>query len=278
MCLFQGDVSNVNATKILVSPIIVTPEEKQSWQLTVYSNKVAANGEAAMILPFPKSECKLVDFSHYPTLFDDLKQVWPEPRNSFSFGVGAESDSVLAVVSVGSYQVSIVPDLDDFSRLSDTFVLHPSLKTFLLKEYPTGFSFLVCKLDQTKQYRPLAYIHGQMKPGKLFVPTMHFHLKQKLSTNPEFFGMHVDDDDVDLDWDHEIYAWNSALAHCLPIEWKDKQFVGNRHALHVRSPLSWPLKFYKMPQGFPNLKAMAAYKIGPDYKANHDTLLDVIDW
>jgi hypothetical protein len=74
----------------------------------------------------------------------------------------------------------------------------PELYQFFGNHYNREFSFLCCKLKRgTEAYEPLCYSHPMHSSGKLFVPTMHYH---------------VHDNEVDTDtadWDHTIYSVNT---------------------------------------------------------------------
>ncbi len=239
MCLIQGDVESVRNTKILVAPLETKEDEKESYgQLTIYSNQVAlGKNSGAMVLPFPKSPCKLVDLSDYDTLFAELELLWPR---LLSLG-----KSKLAVEQVGSYKASIVTDIADFDQLSDIFVIDPQMKEFLIKQYPKDFSFVVCLLDQDKKYHPFAYLHGRSTPNLLFIPTMHYH-------------QHSVGDPVHPDWDHKIYVVNAKMTD-VPTAFLVLENDG--------SLIRYPDKL-----SIPAIKSITGYKISPHqhYRKNHD--------
>ena len=58
MCLFIGPVANVSKTKILVAPLT-----GGTRQLIVYQNDVEGAARNAMVLPVPKGNVELLDFS-----------------------------------------------------------------------------------------------------------------------------------------------------------------------------------------------------------------------
>jgi hypothetical protein len=94
----------------------------------------------------------------------------------------------LEVFQNGSYATSVVPELSDFSRLEDkVFEVEAEVLEFMTKQYPTDYSFVVCKLEGKKEYHPFGYIHDTLPSGSMFIPTMHYHthddengLKQEL--------------------------------------------------------------------------------------------------
>ena len=172
----------------------------------------------AMILPIPlprnsrtgvvsdHSDIRMVDVSKCETLFDDLDAVFPQNHygtRSFAQTLSVQSKNSiesLAVKRSGSYRYSVVPSLSDFDKLrKDVFNVDVShVKNLLSDHYKKQFAFLVCIIDKSAVYSPIAYIHPSN--GRfLFVPTLH---------------KHGDDDHVDSqtsDWDHSIYSIDRAL-------------------------------------------------------------------
>ncbi len=237
MCIIQGGAKLVADTKILVAPI-VSSIDAEPQQFTVYCNKVSLEAkQGAMILPFPKSACTFFDLSEYKGLFDDLNMMWPRSRG------GSTKSHHLEIQQVGSYKASVVPDIADFARLSDIFVIDHRVKRFIQKCYPAGYSFVVCLLDQEKEYHPFGYIHGRPSADKLFIPTMHFH---------QHSGRHVD-------WDHEIYTVNSRM---LDVPYMFQKEIG-------KPSLSQP---DKLPANMEPIQTIYGYKTGPPhtYNRNHD--------
>lgn len=175
MCIVQGAVRHIAKTRILVSPL------SSKLQLTVYANTVElGENSGAMILPTPEGKVEPVDLSKEKKLFDDLETLWPR-KKSRSRNAAAKNDrclsrSVLPVVEVGSYQVTIVPSLADFDRVdSSVFTLSPGVGACLKDHYESGFSFVVCQLVREKEYHPFGYIHNRLDDNTLFVPTRHYH-------------------------------------------------------------------------------------------------------
>lgn len=102
----------------------------------------------------------------------------------------------LEIIAHGSYLVSIAPQLEDLLRLNrNVFDLTPDLYHFFAKHYNREFSFLCCVLKKGYEgYEPLCYSHPLHSSGKLFVPTMHYHVH----------GSKVETEHAD--WDHTIYS------------------------------------------------------------------------
>lgn len=188
MCMFNGEVKEVKNTKIFVSPLMDGVN-----QVTIYSNEVKLVGgrKNAMVLPIPnptnqQDKIQLVSMENYPTIFNDLSKLFSEfstKQKGFALRSNSQSYKTLEVVEVGSYSCSIVPSLVDFDRLdTGVFSLNPKLKNVLQEYYPSGYSFLVCKIKRSEKFHPIAYIHP--KPANsLFVPTRHFHDEQNDGNN-----------------------------------------------------------------------------------------------
>ena len=189
MCIIAGAVQHVKGTKLFGMPA-------GDRQLTVYSNEVASLAENLMILPVPYPET--VKFEKvYKSIFRDLRSslrwMTNEPSN-YEIGLTrSASASRLPVLNVGSYRVSIVPSVADFSRIdTSVFSLPEELEEMLKREYSGVFGFLCCRLKAGVQsYEPLAYSHRRWVPDMLFFPTKHYH-------------GHVEE--VTADWDHEVYT------------------------------------------------------------------------
>jgi hypothetical protein len=247
MCIIHGQVESVAKTRILVAPCA---DGKR--QLTVYCNKVTMKQEGGvMILPFPTSECRFVDLSAYPTLFKDLHAMMPIALG-FNRKLKGESEGArptLEVFDVGSYKASVVPAVADLERLdASTFHVDQTVCEFLSRNYPKGFSFVVCQLDVKKEYHPFGYQHGAMARSRLFVPTMHYHQQQQ--------------GDIHSDWDHDIYTWNSHVLRA-PDAFKTNQaFQPERQAELIAA---------KIPCALEPCQSLRCYTI-KNYDANHDLI------
>lgn len=197
MCIITSTVDSISKTKIYVSA-----DETNRRQITIYSNEVGTQVENAMILPVPHpTTVKFLNFNHYKDVFGDLRSCFSNrylySRASLSHTRGVDT---LPVYSVGSYNASIVETLNDFERLDTvTFDLAYGLLEFLERKYrSTGFGFIVCQLKPANRtYHPFAYTHHQHPNGRLFVPTMHYHVHP-------YSGGHINEEVGD--WDHKIYS------------------------------------------------------------------------
>ena len=197
MCIILARVESVSNTQLYISS-----SKTKERQLVIYTNKVTSPDSNAMILPVPNPlSVELLNFRHYKDIFEDCQKCfrhYDDTRHLYatrSLACSA-SDShrpVLPVYTIGSYQASIVPSLDDFDRLNTNILrVNPEVASLLRKTYDSEFGFLVCQLKRgNHQYHPFAYTHSIHSNRLLFVPTLHYHLGEKGSS---------------ADWDHTIYS------------------------------------------------------------------------
>ncbi len=176
MCIISGPVISVNSTKILA-----IPSKNGKRQLTVYRNAVSTPDSNAMCLPCPNPNT--IEFEHVPRdIFSQcdssFDKVYPRGGPTLSASLGV-SKSKLAVQSHGSYEVVIVPSLDDLDRIPEDFTtLTPEVVQFLKSSYQPGFGVVLCKLKKgSTDYEPFAYSHEMQSSGELFFPTKHFHME-----------------------------------------------------------------------------------------------------
>lgn len=172
MCIISGPVVTVKSTKILAMP-----SKDGKRQITVYSNKVKTLDNNAMLLPVPNP--KSVKFENVPKdIFSQCKKSFEQSLGSVSNGRGGFiSNNSLKIQSHGSYEVVIVPSIDDFHRVPKSFAeVTPEVIAFLKSNYNTDFGFLLCRLKAgSVDYEPFAYSHN-INNYKLFFPTKHFHM------------------------------------------------------------------------------------------------------
>jgi hypothetical protein len=183
-------------------------------QTTVYGNRVTLYDGAptAMLLPVPVSaanagtaECgiQVYDMTGAGPLFETLDKLFPSAfsneytdAHTMSFSRSQSAAAPLAVRRSGSYRYTIVPSLADFGRLQhEVFGLNPSspLAAMFAKYYSVGFAFLVCIIDASAAFAPIAYQHDKHTSGNVFVPTRHYH------------GSGAEEASAD-DWDHQIIS------------------------------------------------------------------------
>lgn len=148
MCCFSGVVSHVAETQIFARP-------SGDAQILVYSMKILAAQEVAMILPLPvppqspENAVRFINMEAYPEFFQDLEVLFPAHR---AFG-GIDPDeelalsrAPLAIQEVGQFEASFVPAIADFARLDPRFRL-PATAWQELPQY-RDWGFAVFKLKQ----------------------------------------------------------------------------------------------------------------------------------
>jgi hypothetical protein len=195
MCCFSGPVDRVSATRIFARL-----KDKEN-QFVVYSMTLSAKSELAMILPIPvrtgakEDDLHFISLKEYDRFFDDLNSGFPAPRPAGGISRGAKNavpppDAQLKVISVGNFEASFVPTVDDFSRLDERFKL-PSGTWEKLGDY-AKFGFAVFKLKSGEQkVHPMAFEFPTALSSRLFFPTVHVHDGKVHGT---------------ADFDHALYA------------------------------------------------------------------------
>lgn len=201
MCIILGPVKTVAETKIFVCPSL---DKKR--QLTMYQNTVDTKEKNMMILPVPHADSlTLHNIRGRKTLFEELrKSVRKIPQRSMYMMRSLEAScslsfhDTLEVIDYGSYLVSIAPTFMDLFRLdSSIFEVPQSMFQFFADHYNEEFGYLCCVLKPGKQnYEPVVYSHPLHSSGKLFVPTMHYHVHEHGSQDTK----------QTADWDHLIYS------------------------------------------------------------------------
>lgn len=151
-------------------------------QVVIYSMLLDANEDLAMILPVPISEdrdedsVKFVDLSNYKSFFPQLDRAFP---TADSFGAAPESikpiaESALAVQSVGSFEASFVPAVDDFDRLDPRFRIDKEVWAKLPQF--TDHGFVVFKLKAGRSLvHPMAFAFPARDRNRITFPTVHIH-------------------------------------------------------------------------------------------------------
>lgn len=233
MCIISGPVQSVNSTKLLA-----LPSRNKQRQLTVYSNSVITPNSNAMCLPVPNPET--VRFEKVP------KDIFKQCSNSFkesltrggpillSFNSRSNNRPQLQIQSHGSYDVVLVPSIDDIDRVPPHFtILTTDVIEFLKASYPSHFGIILCRLKKgATNYEPFAYSHALQANKQLFYPTKHFHIMTNNYSNnrpqedeepgwASGFGNtmlgvafelpgrqmpKINSTRVADDWDHEIYS------------------------------------------------------------------------
>lgn len=197
MCIMASPVKSVSGTKIFVGA-----DSTASRQLTIYSMSVQLQGsQNAMILPVPISmesadSIEMGDMTQNPDFFDPLTEAFEERSRSMAMN----SKGILSVQKVGSYDVSIVPSVEDVKRLSASFKLSSDTENVLRAHCPLGYAFVVAQLNQSGPFHPLAYT-APLIGRRLFIPTRHAH-GEAPGEKPS--------------WDHQIFYQGNIPPDVMP--------------------------------------------------------------
>ena len=233
MCIFTGPV-DVSKTNVFVARVGVKE------QLTVYSNTVALPGKVqdstgtglwgdgssqwsgpqspppqqqqqptSMVLPIPMygasamSSIRMIDMTADPDFFERLAEATTPPTTNEYLGrTRCASTGSLEVRRCGPYRYSVVPNVDAFERLrSDVFGTRAGLAGALRQRYASAHAFLVCIIDASSAFSPIAYVHPLPADAVLFVPTLHEH--------GHGIGPFADD------WDHRVYSIDASFDTAL---------------------------------------------------------------
>lgn len=205
MCCFSVAVQNVADTKIFARLTTV------GLQYLVYSMTIATNEEGAMVLPLPvvrncaEDAVRFINLEQYETFFDELDHCFPA-MVSRAVGIAAAPQSApkLKVVSVGSFDASFVPTIQDFQRLDARFRLPESVWDSMPEYQDYGFAVFNLK-PGAMSVHPMAFAFPTRNQQALFFPTVHVH-------------------DGKVHWlakfDHNLYCQDTELSHSALKDWE----------------------------------------------------------
>lgn len=279
MCIVQGITEKISNTQLFIG------QTNDNKQFTVYTNKIdipkseirmfptftnttkpqlfptnttTSTNNVAMILPVPSSgkatDIKIVDMSDYKRLFSTLKSYFPQnvylnSRSSMGYGGMTRSANMLPITVHGSYDVSIVPTLDDFKNLKhEHFKLDVGVDKLLHRDYSENFSFIVCKIRDNAEYHPFGYVHPMLSDNTMFVPTKHFH------NNSEDHA----------DWDHSIYVMNGNINTNSPLRGVTVNKADESKKVVPRLPVNLLTN---------SASDLTRIKINRSYQGNHDFMI-----
>jgi hypothetical protein len=178
MCCFSKPVKLVADTNIFAR------SSTDGRQYLVYSMKVDANEELAMILPIPtpkepkEDAVRFINLEKYPKFFDEMRSGFPEPPAAHAGGGRSLSKAAprpeLKVVEVGSFIASFVPSIKDFGRLDERFRLPTDVWDSLPQYKDWAFAVFQLKKGEHKIH-PMAFEFPRRDPSKMFFPTVHIH-------------------------------------------------------------------------------------------------------
>jgi hypothetical protein len=169
MCCFSGTVQRVSDTSIFA-------RSEGDRQLLAYQARVAAAEPLAMVLPLPAAgPVTFVDLSGVPDLFERLGAAFPAPRVRSHGKSGPPPSRSLAVVQVGRWVASHVPDRERFVDLDPRFRLSEDVLGALGDGY-AGWGFAVFQLGPGDQrLHPMGVDFVRRDATRLFFPTVHVH-------------------------------------------------------------------------------------------------------
>jgi len=178
MCCFSGSVKHVSETSIFCRM------GAQGNQVVIYSMVLETDRDVAMVLPVPVAEernegsVRFVNLSGYADFFPKLDRAFPMPRSKSSgadpFGGAPAASAPLKVQSVGCYEASFVPRVEDFLRLDERFRIPPEVWAGL-PEF-TGHGFVVFKLKAGRaRVHPMAFAYPARDRTKITFPAVHIH-------------------------------------------------------------------------------------------------------
>lgn len=259
-CIFNVDeIIPVSDTDILVG--LTT----SGAQYTIYQNKVGAFNEgdesAAMILPVRGNFEGFINLEEHRYLFKQLKAEFLSLTNSRSAG----STSTPAIVIVGNYIATYVPNLESFDSLVNNpefekFNLKPNIRLILETHYPMSeqdqWGFVIGKLHKPGVQHPLGFLSRHISLSGpqpvLFVPTRHAHgdIPKETAT-----------------FDHNIFAVNFGFEKALFVDSKHPE---NGWYLHEKGA---PLYSTESLRGSPVLDARG--KILPTFAPEEG---NIISW
>lgn len=177
MCCFTRPVDSVSATKIYAR------EADGNRQFLVYSMSYRAGDDLAMVLPLPvpvgcpEDAVHFIDLHDYSDFFSDLQAGFPEPvARSRSRGPlpAAVPMNRLAVVQVGSFEASFVPQIKDFARLDARFRMPDGVWDKLPAYQRAGFAVFKLRSGASSVH-PMAFLFPRADTKKIFFPTVHIH-------------------------------------------------------------------------------------------------------
>ena len=208
MCCFTRPVRSVSATRIFARM------GENGRQFLVYSMNVTASEPLAMVLPIPaapgsaEDAVRFISLQNYPDFFEDMNSGFPAPPAPASEGVSRATISAsapLKVVSVGSFEASFVPKLDDFSRLDERFRLPPDA------------------LKKLSGYLKYGFAVFKLKPGEQRVHPMAFEFPTALETQVFFPTVHIHDGKVHdrAKFDHALYCQSTETLRLKVLDWTE---------------------------------------------------------
>lgn len=209
MCCFSKPVRSVTNTQIFCRV------GAKGYQVVIYSMRLDAAEDLAMILPIPvianssEDAMKFLDFSGYTGFFEDVEKNFIVPTASAygnPFGDPARSGA-LKVKKVGNFDASFVPTVADFSRLDKRFRLSGDVWQ-KLPQYD-DYGFVVFKLSKgAAQVHPMGFAFPTRDRAQITFPTVHIH-DGKVHKKAEF--------------DHSLYCQSPSDE--VAMKWRESDYI-----------------------------------------------------
>jgi len=179
--MFSQPVVSVSQTNIFAR---MGPSGRQ---FLVYSLSFEAKKDLAMILPLPvktpagENDVEFTNLKEYREFFSDLDRGFPannlcDESNGIPTVAGAGLET-LKVVSVGDFEASFVPRLEDFPRLDPRFRLPDKTWKALPRYRQYGFAVFKLKPGEpgVSTIHPMAFSFPSQDNQTVFCPTVHVH-------------------------------------------------------------------------------------------------------
>lgn len=153
-------------------------------QVVIYSMLLDTADDVAMVLPIPVKEganegdVPFLNLSTYSDFFPKLDRGFPVQRSKTAIGTdpfGAVAGAApLQVQSVGSFEASFVPRVDDFLRLDERFRIAPEIWGKLPEFNDYGFVVFKLKAGNARVH-PMAFAYPARDRSRITFPTVHIH-------------------------------------------------------------------------------------------------------
>jgi len=153
-------------------------------QVVIYSMLLDTADDVAMVLPIPVKEgvnegdVPFLNLSTYSDFFPKLDRGFPVQRSKTAIGTdpfGAVAGAApLQVQSVGSFEASFVPRVEDFLRLDERFRIAPEIWGKLPEFNDYGFVVFKLKAGNARVH-PMAFAYPARDRSRITFPTVHIH-------------------------------------------------------------------------------------------------------
>jgi hypothetical protein len=119
---------------------------------------------------------------------------------------------ILKVHTVGAFDASFVPGVQDFSRLDERFRLPDGVWDKLGQYSRYGFAVFKLRKGTHTNVHPMAFTFPTALPGKLFFPTVHIHDGE---VHPK------------AGFDHTLYAQTESGSAPGSFGWEESETLAN---------------------------------------------------